>query len=181
MNPAAPEVLHFWFDEVGPERQFVKDDDLDAACASRFGDVRQAVLASDAADWRDDADSMLAAVILLDQMSRNIFRGQAEAFAADPLALELALSTIAAGFDRQLAPDRRAFVYMPLMHSEDRGVQRFALRCFGQPGLERNIDFAREHRDVIERFGRFPGRNAALGRVSTPEEQRFLDEGGGKW
>lgn len=174
-------VLRFWFEEVGPDRQFAKDDALDAECARRFGPLRDALVASDAAGWRDDADSLLAAIILTDQISRNIHRGSAEAFAADPLALELALSGIAAGFHRQLSPDRRAFLYMPLMHAEDRGVQRFALRCFAEPGLEANRDFARQHRDVIDRFGRFPGRNAALGRASTAEEERFLAEGGGNW
>ncbi|HEX7873167.1 MAG TPA: DUF924 family protein [Sphingobium sp.] len=177
----ASDVLHFWFREVGPERQFAQDDALDAECARRFGPLRDAVLASVAEGWRGDADSLLAAIILLDQISRNIHRGEAEAFAADPLALELALSGIAAGFARDLPPDRRAFLYMPLMHSEDRGVQRFAARCFAEPGLEKNADFARDHRAVIERFGRFPGRNAALGRTTTPEEAAFLASGQGNW
>ncbi|MCE7797809.1 DUF924 domain-containing protein [Sphingobium sufflavum] len=181
MAEQAEAVLHFWFTEVGPERQFAKDDALDAECAARFGRLRDAVVASDAAEWRGDADTLLAAIILIDQISRNVHRGSAAAFAADPLGLELALSGIAAGYHRLLPPDRRAFLYMPLMHAEDRGVQHFALRCFADEGLEKNLDFARAHRDVIERFGRFPGRNAALGRASTPEEQSFLAEGGGNW
>lgn len=177
----AAQVLHFWFVEVGPDRQFLKDDALDAECARRFGALRDAVLADEAAAWRGSADALLAAIILLDQISRNIFRDAAEAYAADPLALELTLSGIAAGFDRALPADRRAFLYMPLMHSEDRGVQRFAVRCFAEPGLAHNLDFARAHRAVIERFGRFPSRNAALGRVSTPEEAAWLAEHGSGW
>jgi uncharacterized protein (DUF924 family) len=177
----AATILHFWFEEVGPERQFTKDDALDAECARRFGPLRDAVLASGAEGWRGDADNVLAAITLLDQISRNIHRGVAEAFAADPLALELALSAIAAGFHRALPPDRRAFLYMPLMHSEDRGVQRFSVRCFSEAGLDHNRDFACAHRDVIERFGRFPGRNAALGRESTPEEKIWLKDNDGGW
>jgi uncharacterized protein (DUF924 family) len=177
----AAEVLAFWFDDVGPTRQFAQDDALDAECARRFGPLRDELVASDAAGWRGDADSLLAAVILIDQISRNIHRGGAAAFAADPLGLELALSGIAAGFHRELTPDRRAFLYMPLMHTEDRGVQRFSLRCFAEPGLEHNLDFARQHSDVIERFGRFPSRNAVLGRPSTEAEAQFLAENGAGW
>lgn len=177
----AGEVLHFWFEEVGAERHFAKDDALDVECARRFGALRDEVVASEAAEWRDDADTMLAAIILIDQLSRNIHRGTGEAFSADPLALELALSAIAVGYDRALPLNRRAFVYMPLMHAEDRGVQRFSVRCFAQAGLEDNADFARAHRDVIERFGRFPSRNAALGRESTAGEKAFLAEEGSGW
>lgn len=175
------EILHFWFEEVGPDRHFAKDPALDARCAQRFGGLRDAVVASDAAGWRGDPRTMLAAIVLIDQFSRNIHRDSAQAFAADPLALELALSAIAAGFDRALPPDRRAFVYMPLMHAEDRGVQRFSVRCFAQEGLEKNAGFAAAHRDVIDRFGRFPSRNAALGRESTAEEHAFLAEEGSGW
>lgn len=181
MTPDAAAVLHFWFEEVGPERQFADDDGLDAECARRFGRLRWSVVETEAAGWRDDARNLLAAIILVDQLSRNIHRGTAEAFAADPLGLELALSGIASGFHHQLAPEERAFLYMPLMHAEDRGVQRFALRCFAEPALEENLDFARHHAAVIERFGRFPSRNAALGRASTPEEERFLAESGAGW
>lgn len=183
MSPSeqAAGILDFWFREVGPDRQFVKDELLDAECARRFGPLRDAVLADGAEGWREDAEVLLAAIILLDQMSRNIHRDTPEAFAADPLSLELALSGIARGYHRDLPPDRRAFLYMPLMHSEDRGVQRFSVRCFAEPGLEHNLDFARAHRDAIERFGRFPDRNAALGRQNTPAETGWLAENGGGW
>lgn len=177
----ANEILYFWFEEVRPERQFAKDDALDAECLARFGSLRDAVVASDAAGWRGNAEMLLAAIILIDQISRNIHRGTADAFAADPLALELALSGIAAGFNGRLATDRRAFLYMPLMHSEDRGVQRFSLRCFGEPGLEHNMDFARQHHDVVQRFGRFPSRNAALGRETTEAEREFLAQSDLHW
>lgn len=177
----AAAVLAFWFEEVGPERQFAQDAALDRECARRFGPLRDTVIASDAEGWREEADTLLAAIILIDQLSRNIHRGTGQAFAADPLGLELALSGIAAGFHRQLPADRRAFLYMPLMHAEDRGVQRFALRCFGEPGLAHNLAFARQHHDVIARFGRFPSRNAALGRASTEEEMQFLADSDLHW
>ncbi len=177
----AAAILRFWFEDVGPERHFAKDDALDREIDRRFRALRDSVLASEADGWRDTPDRLLAAIILLDQFSRNIDRDSGRAFAADPLALELALSGIAAGHDRALPPDRRAFLYMPLMHAEDRGVQRFSVRCFAQSGLEQSADFARGHRDVIERFGRFPDRNAALGRENTADEAAWLAEGGSGW
>lgn len=177
----ARRVLAFWFDELTPEQHFTKDDALDAAMRERFGDRRDAVLASGAEGWLADADSALAAVILLDQISRNIHRDTAEAFRADPLALFLCLEAIERGFHRALAPERRGFLYMPLMHAEDAGVQRFALARFAEPGLEHQAGFAREHAAVIFRFGRYPSRNAALGRTSTPAELEYLAQPGAGW
>lgn len=185
MTAAEPDaveaILHFWFEEVGLERHFAKDDALDRQIDLRFRGLRDEVLATGAEGWRDGADAMLAAIILLDQFSRNIDRGTAGAFAADPLALELALSAIAAGFDLALSPERRAFLYMPLMHAEDSGVQRFSVRCFAQQGLEQSAEFAVAHAAVIDRFGRFPDRNAALGRGSTAQELAWLADGGSGW
>lgn len=181
IREATQAILHFWFEEVGPERHFTKDDALDRQIDLRFRASRDAVLATEAEGWRARPDAMLAAVILLDQFSRNIDRGTSGAFAADPLALELALSAIAAGHDRALSPERRAFLYMPLMHAEDRGVQRFSIRCFAQEGLERSADFATAHAAVVDRFGRFPDRNGALGRDNTAAEAAWLAEGGSGW
>lgn len=181
VHAQAREVLDFWFDQVGPERHFAKDDALDAEIADRFGALRDAVLASEAADWRDEAHHLLAAVILLDQFSRNVHRGSAEAFAADPLALELALIGIARGDDRQFPPLERSFLYMPLMHSEDRGVARFSLRCFEDLGNPNNLKFARDHAEVLARYGRYPSRNAALGRVSTEAEAAYLSRPDAGW
>ncbi|MEP9402129.1 DUF924 family protein [Sphingomonas sp. VNH70] len=181
VHAAACEVLDFWFDEVGPDRHFAKDDALDRTIAERFGALRDAVLASEAADWRGDARHLLAAVILLDQFSRNIHRGSAEAFAADPLALELALVGIARGDDRGWPSLERSFLYMPLMHSEDAGVARFSLRCFEALGNPTNLKFARDHAAVIARYGRYPSRNAALGRVSTEAEAAYLSRPDAGW
>ncbi len=181
VHAAARAILDFWFDEVGEDWHFAKDATLDARIAERFGALRDTVLANEAAGWRDDPDTLLAAVILLDQFSRNLFRGEAAAFAADPLALELALVGIARGDDRAMPPLRRSFLYMPLMHSEDAGVARFSLRCFEALGVENNLKFARDHAAVIARYGRYPSRNAALGRTSTPDELAYLSRPDAGW
>lgn len=177
----AQRVLAFWFDEVGPDKHFAKDDALDAAIADRFGALQRDLLSNEAAGWRDDLDDLLAAVIVLDQFSRNLFRGQAAAFAADPLALELALIGIARGYDRDLPANRRAFLYMPLMHSEDAGVARFSLHCFEALGNANNLKFARDHAAVLARYGRYPSRNAALGRESTAAERDYLSRPDAGW
>ena len=177
----AREVLDFWFDAVGPDRHFAKDDALDAKIATRFGALQQQLLGSEAAAWRDDRETLLAAVIVLDQFSRNLFRGQAAAFAADPLALELSLVGIARGDDRALPPERRAFLYMPLMHSEDAGVARFSLRCFEALGNPTNLKFACDHAEVLAHYWRYPSRNAALGRASTEAESEYLSRPDSGW
>jgi len=177
----AADVLHFWFDEVPPEKRFARDEALDAEIADRFGALRDAVLASEAAGWRDGPDEILAAIILLDQFSRNLHRGDAQAFAADPLALSLTRAAIATGWDAALDPERRAFLYMPLMHAEDPAVQHESVARFTQLGDAENLAYAHDHAAVIDRFGRFPSRNAALGRVSTPEEQAYLSQPDAGW
>jgi len=178
---AAREVLDFWFGELTPEQQFAKDPVRDEEIRRRFGSLRDDLFATDAAGWQGDAHCMLAAVIVLDQFSRNIFRDSAEAFAADPLALDLCLTAITRNYHAELEARRRAFLYMPLMHCENAGVQLFSVRRFSEPGLEYNQGFAKEHAAVIERFGRFPGRNKLLGRVSTPEEEAWLADPGVAW
>ncbi|GAA4761300.1 DUF924 family protein [Stakelama sediminis] len=174
-------ILAFWFEECAPEQHFGKDDTLDTEIVRRFSGLRDAVLSEEAAGWRDDPETLLAAVILLDQFSRNIHRGEAEAFAADPLALDLTQRAIERGWDKALPPDRRAFLYMPLMHSERADMQAQSLKRFAEPGLEQSLDFARQHASVITEFGRFPGRNAALGRESTPAESAWLSRSAVDW
>lgn len=174
----AQTVLDFWFG-LPAEKRFARDDVLDREISSRFGGLRDRVLAEEAAGWRGDPDALLAALILLDQFSRNLHRGSAEAFAADPLALGLTATAVACGWEDRYPPERRVFLYLPLMHSEDAGMQALSVAKYEALGLEENIRFAQAHRDVLARFGRFPGRNAALGRATTAEEQAYLDEGGG--
>ena len=174
-------MLDFWFGEVPPDKWFAKDDALDAAIADRFARIRDAVKGTEAAGWRGDAETLLAAVIALDQFSRNLFRGSAEAFAADPLALELARDAVARRWDRELADDQRVFLYMPLMHAENAAAQAEGVALFEALGIASNLGYARDHAEVIRRFGRFPGRNAALGRVTTDDERAFMAAGGGDW
>lgn len=180
VHAAARAVLDFWFG-LTDEQHFAKDPALDREIAARFGALRDQVLASGTEGWRDDPETLLAAIILLDQFSRNLHRGNAQAFAADPLAVELTLAAVAAGWDAQFAPERRAFLYMPLMHAEDAKLQALSVEKFAELGIENNLKFARAHREAIARFGRFPGRNVALGRESTLEEERWLEENDGGW
>ena len=181
VHAAAQAVLRFWFEETPEDKWFAKDAALDQAIAERFGRMRDAVLANGAIGWADDPETLLAAIILLDQFSRNIHRGSADAFAADGLALDLTHRALARGWDAGIPPERRAFLYMPLMHAEDREEQRVSLDCFTKLGDPTNLKFARAHRDVVDRFGRFPSRNAALGRVSTEAEKAYLSQPDAGW
>ncbi|QIK97166.1 DUF924 domain-containing protein [Sphingomonas sp. HDW15A] len=169
--------MRFWFDDVGKDRWFAKDNRLDLEIARRFGDLRKEVLASKAAGWRDSIETLTAAILLTDQFSRNIFRGSAKAFEADPLALELAFEALDRGWSHSAPEAWRAFLLMPLMHSEDPDVQTRCVEEFQRLGDPLNLEFALQHRDQIDRFGRFPGRNKALGRVSTMEEREALEAG----
>ena len=177
---SAREVIEFWF-ALTTEQQFAKDDKLDAKIAKRFGALRDHLLATDADGWRGDAERMLAAIIVLDQFSRNLNRGSAEAYAADPLAVQLTLEGIRAGFDLEVTPEKRAFFYMPLMHAENMGLQNYAIALFAEAGLDVQVKFARDHAAVIADHGRFPSRNKALGRKSTPAEKEYLNRPDAGW
>lgn len=174
----ARQVLDFWFVEAGPKQWFSKSTAFDQALAERFRALYDAACRCELYAWRQSSRGALAEILLLDQFSRNIYRDQARAFAQDPLALSLAQHLVAQGGDKELPPEQRAFVYMPHMHSESPVIHQEALRLFDQPGLERNLDFERRHWAIIERFGRYPHRNAVLGRESTPEERDFLRQPG---
>ena len=178
-NPAdaAPAVLDFWFDEVGRERWFAKSDVLDAGIRARFAPLHRDLLATQAKAWRETPDHLLAAIIVLDQFSRNLHRASAKAFAADPIALALTKLALERGWDGGMTPQRRQFLLMPLMHSESRFDQDRALDEFAKLGDANVLDFARRHHAQIARFARFPGRNAALGRRTTPQEQDALENG----
>ena len=175
-DPAA--VLHFWFDELSAAQHFAKDAALDAAIAQRFGPTLEAAARGELSGWRASTPGRLAEIVVLDQFSRNVWRDTPRAFAQDGMALVLAQELVASGHDRALPPAQRAFAYMPYMHSESRVVHVQAVALFSQPGLEGNLPFALSHRAIIERFGRYPHRNAVLGRTSTEEEQAFLREPG---
>lgn len=177
----AREVLGFWFELLMPEQRFAKSDSLDREIRDLFGPLRDLVLGSGAAGWRDEPRTLLAAVILLDQFSRNIHRGTAEAFAGDALAQQLTAQALDRGWDAAMTIERRQFLYMPLMHAEDPELQRLCLDRFGALGDPEAMRYAREHAEVIDRFGRFPTRNAALGRESTAEERAYLSQPGVGW
>lgn len=171
-------VLAFWFDEATPQQWFARSDDFDRLIARRFGAVHAAAARCELYGWRATAGGRLAEVIVLDQFSRNIHRDDPRAFACDSLALALAQTAVAAGADGELDAARRAFLYMPYMHSESPLIHRLAVALFSQPGLEGNLAFELRHRDIIARFGRYPHRNAVLGRPSTAEELAFLQTPG---
>ena len=175
VHASAEAVLAFWLSEVPPERRFARDETLDAAIRERFTAMRAEVAASRAADWRAEPRLLLAAVILLDQFSRNLFRGSAQAFAADPLARALAGEAVARGWDSSMTDEQRQFLYMPFMHGESMAEQARALALFAPLGGVPH-DYARLHAAQIARFGRFPQRNVALGRESTAEELAFLED-----
>ena len=174
---AGPVILQFWFHEVGKDRWFVKDAALDAEIGRRFGGLRDQLLARKAYGWQDTPEHLLAAILLLDQFSRNIHRGSAKAFEADALALELANLALDRGWTHSAPQEWRQFLLMPLQHSEDPVVQERSVAEFKQLGDVEALKFALTHRDQIRRFTRFPGRNQALDRVSTPEEREVIARG----
>lgn len=172
------DVLHFWFEETAPKQRFVRDDAFDQTIRQRFGALYASAAQGELWAWRDTPEGRLAEIVVLDQFSRNLHRDSPLAFAHDGMALVLAQEAVAAGLDAQLDPEQRSFLYMPYMHSESRAVQRESLRLFTALGRQENLDFAHRHAEIIERFGRYPHRNAALGRESTAEELEFLKQPG---
>ena len=167
-------VVGFWA-EAGRERWFSKDEAFDRLCRTNFLDAYEAAKAGSLTSWEETAEGALALLILLDQMPRNMFRGEAQTWATDRLALTIAERALAKGFDDEIAPELRAFFYLPFMHAEDRAAQERSVALYEAHGDKENLEFARHHRDIVARFGRFPHRNAVLGRDSTPEELAFLE------
>jgi len=167
------QVIHYWFAELPAEAWFRKDERVDSAIRERFGALHDEV-ARIRPEQLTTPLECLAAVIVLDQFSRNMLRGSPRAFATDTLALSIAQRAIAAGLDQQLDRQQRWFLYMPFQHSEDRAVQGRSIELFTQLGDRENLGYAQRHKEIIDRFGRFPHRNAVLGRVSTPEELQFI-------
>lgn len=167
-------ILAFWFDELKPEAWFRPDPLLDARILDRFGSLWREMSANPAAVVAETPARALAAILLFDQFSRNMFRGTAAAFASDPLALSIARQALAAGFAEGVEASRRTFLYLPFMHSEALEDQEESLRLFASIGSADALRYAEEHHAIIARFGRFPHRNRALGRPSTAEEEEFL-------
>lgn len=169
------DVLNFWFSEIDRKFWFVKDDNFDLEIRNRFLETYYQVKGGESSNWRQTAEGRLAEIIVLDQFSRNMFRGRPESFDGDFLALKLAQEAILVGDDKKLPIEQRAFMYMPYMHSEDRQVHEEAMKLFNQKGLEENLKFEILHKKIIDRFGRYPHRNAILGRTSTDAEIEFLN------
>jgi uncharacterized protein (DUF924 family) len=197
MAAEADEILDFWFGDAlaSPEQAdlrsalwFGQDDDFDRQIRQRFGALPERAMRAELDAWRGRASSALALVLVVDQFPRNLYRRSARAFAFDPLARDVALESIARGFDEILHPLQASFLYLPLEHAEDIELQQRSVRLFEalavrapfalRARFEQFEDYAQRHREVIRRFGRFPHRNALLGRQSSPEEIAYLEAGG---
>lgn len=173
------EVLSFWFDELTFKDWFHANEELDKMIRDRFGKLHDRATACELSEWRSTADGALAEIIILDQFSRHLYREDPRVFAYDSLALALAQEAISKGFNEKFGQPKLGFLYMPFMHSESRKIHEQALELFSShPGLELNLDFEKKHKEIIDRFGRYPHRNKILGRVSTDEELEFLKQPG---
>jgi uncharacterized protein (DUF924 family) len=172
------EILKFWFEEIEPSQWWKRDENLDRVIIERFSDVHYRATHCELFEWRKDARGRLAEVIVLDQFSRNMFRGSPLSFAYDPLALVLAQEAVSIGADALLNQNERSFLYMPFMHSESLKIHEVATGLFRKNGNQNSLDFEMRHKTIIERFGRYPHRNSILGRDSTEEEIQFLKQPG---
>lgn len=168
------EVLDFWFSERMRPSWFAKSDEIDAEIRQDFTQTYEAAHAGELNHWMDRPHDALALAIVLDQFPRNIFRGSARSFESNDLALRVAYTALDRGHDAEVTAEERQFFYLPLMHSEELADQERSVTLYEALGDENSLKFAREHRDIVARFGRFPHRNAILGRDSTPEETEFL-------
>lgn len=172
------DVLDFWFGEIQPKDWWIKSDAFDRTIQSRFGDYHAAAALGELYQWRNTAKGYLAEIIILDQFSRNIFRNTAQAFAYDAQALTLAQLAVQHEHDRELSLSERQFLYMPYMHSESKLIHQQAVPLFKSLGADKGYDFELKHKEIIDRFGRYPHRNEVLGRQSTEEEIEFLKQPG---
>lgn len=172
------DVINFWFHEVEPAQHWKKDQEFDQLIAERFGELHRQASLCELYEWREEAEGRLAEIILLDQFSRNIYRDTAKAFAFDMQALTLAQEAVAANIDLKLSTLEKTFLYMPYMHSESLKIHEVAVELFTKNGIQNNLDFEIKHKNIIEKFGRYPHRNEILGRESTLEEIAFLSQPG---
>ncbi|ANU39316.1 DUF924 family protein [Vibrio scophthalmi] len=172
------QVLDFWFNQLEAKDWFVANQEVDNAIRDQFGDLLKQASQAELFTWRVTPEGRLAEIIVLDQFSRNIYRNTPQAFSQDPLALGLAQEAIRLEADKSLTTIERSFLYMPFMHSESSAIHKQAVVLFSQPGMENNYDFELKHKLIIDRFGRYPHRNAILSRESTTEEIEFLSQPG---
>ncbi|GLS24925.1 DUF924 family protein [Marinibactrum halimedae] len=171
-------VLQFWFQELEPASWWKKDDQLDALIQQKFKSLHQQAIRNELFEWRSTAKGALAEVIVIDQFSRNIYRGKPESFAYDALALALSQQAIHQGFDQELPNVERSFLYLPFMHSESAIIHKEAVKLYTALGNPQNLEFELKHKAIIDQFGRYPHRNTLLGRTSTEAEIEFLQQPG---
>jgi uncharacterized protein (DUF924 family) len=176
--PSADDVIQFWFG-LKQDDWFVGSPALDAQIRDRFGATHAAVASGETFGWRATAEGRLAEILVLDQFSRNIFRGSGKAFTFDGIALVLSQEAVSRGVDQELEGPRKTFLYMPYMHSESPVVHEEAMRLFTALGDENVLKYERAHFEVIKRFGRYPRRNGPLGRESTAEELEYIAKNAG--
>jgi uncharacterized protein (DUF924 family) len=172
------QVLGFWFEEIEPAWRWKKDDAFDALLVEKFSETHTRACRCELFEWRGQPEGRLAEIIVLDQFSRNMFRDSPAAFANDAMSLTLAQEAISCGADKALKPEQRCFLYMPFMHSESLQIHELAVELFRKNGIESNLEFELKHKNIIEKFGRYPHRNKVLGRQSTTEELEFLTRPG---
>lgn len=172
------DILKFWFEETDPKAWWEANEVFDALIRNRFGRLLESATAGELYSWRETPPGRLAEIIVLDQFSRNAFRGTARAFAQDHMALVLAQEAVRAGADQSLNETERSFLYLPFMHSESVLIHEWAERLYRENAPEGNYRFELRHKAIIDRFGRYPHRNEILGRTSTEEELEFLQQPG---
>ena len=172
----AETVIDFWFEQSTPKDWFAKNQDFDNRISSQFSQTYYTATKGELYHWRSSPEGRLAEVIVLDQFSRNMFRKSSQAFRFDALAVVLSQQAIACREDIKLPMQMRKFFYMPFMHSESRVIHELAMQVFSQTGLEDNLKYEIKHKQIIERFSRYPHRNQVLGRQSTKEEIEFLKQ-----
>ena len=167
-------IIDFWFKEIDSKRHFQKDSEFDEEIRKRFGGIHEQAAAGELWRWRETIQGRLAEIIILDQFSRNMYREQAKAFSTDGMALVLAQEALLTKEVDKLSTEQRSFLYMPFMHSESKDIHHIAIELFAEEGMEDSLDYEKRHRKIISKFGRYPHRNKALGRESTPEEIEFM-------
>jgi uncharacterized protein (DUF924 family) len=169
------QIIDFWFADKVRKLWFNSTAEFDRLLCERFEELMEQAARGELDHWMESAEGCLALVIVLDQFPLNMFRGNAQSFATEARSRDVARVAIAKGFDQAFAAEQQAFLYMPFMHSEDLADQELALELFAQPGMESNLRFARHHHEIVESYGRFPHRNAVLGRTSTAAEIKYLN------
>ncbi|HPE62458.1 MAG TPA: DUF924 family protein [Thiolinea sp.] len=174
-NQTPAEILDFWYNPPMSEHWFSATPEIDQTIRTRYESLWQQARDNKLEHWTQNAEGCLALCIVLDQFPLNMFRGDPRSFSTEQMAVAVTRAAVAQGFDRQLPRERVAFLYLPLMHSEHMRDQNESVRLFEAGGLEHNARFARHHRSIVETYGRFPHRNAILGRTSTPEEIAYLN------